>query len=348
MVEPAHSNLRGAAFALIAFGIYSTHDVVVKFLGAAYSPFQIIFFSTLFGFPIVTIMLMRDPVDGNLRPRHPWWTLIRTGSAVLSTSCAFFAFSALPLAQTYAIIFAAPLLITMLAIPILGETVGWRRSAAVAVGLIGVMVVLRPGTTALSAGHLAALGAAVFSAVAAVIVRKIGHEERSAVLLLYPMMANFLLMGCAMPFVYHPMPPLHLGGTALMAALGFVAALCHIAAYRSGSAVVVAPMQYSQILWAVAYGLIFFDESPDRATAIGAAIIIASGIYVVFREDRRSVSSTRPVLRTETRYVSGVYPRISSLTRLLRRQPRSEEAQVSAQTEAGGRETARNRSSAGG
>ncbi len=79
MAQPVHSNSRGAAFALTAFGIYSTHDVVVKFLGESYSPFQIIFFSTLFGFPIVTIMLMRDPVDGNLRPRHPWWTALRTG-----------------------------------------------------------------------------------------------------------------------------------------------------------------------------------------------------------------------------------------------------------------------------
>jgi S-adenosylmethionine uptake transporter len=319
MPAPAPSNARGAAFALTAFGIYSTHDVVVKFLGESYSPFQIIFFSTLFGFPIVTIMLMRDPVDGNLRPRHPWWTALRTGSAVLSTALVFYAFSTLPLAQTYAIIFAAPLFITLLAIPILGETVGWRRSAAVATGLVGVIVVLRPGGTTLTAGHFAAMGAAVFSAIAAVIVRKIGHEERSAVLLLYPMMANFVIMGCTMPFVYHAMPPLHLGGTALMASLGFVAALCHIAAYRSGSAVVVAPMQYSQILWAVAYGFSFFGETPDRATAIGAAIIIASGIYVVFREDQGDGSRTRPVLRTETRYVSGTYPRIVSFRRLFRR-----------------------------
>src|SRR3954447_19806571 len=119
------SNARAATFALTAFGIYSTHDVVVKFLGGVYSPFQIIFFSTLFGFPIVTIMLMRDTTDGNLRPRHPWWTALRTGAAVLSTALVFYAFSTLPLAQTYAIIFAAPLLITILSVPILGETVGW-------------------------------------------------------------------------------------------------------------------------------------------------------------------------------------------------------------------------------
>lgn len=313
------ANVRGALFALAAFGIYSTHDVVVKLLGGSYAPFQIVFFSTLFGFPIVTLMLMRDPEDGNLRPRHPWWTLLRTGAAVISTGLVFYAFSNLPLAQTYAIIFAAPLLITVLAIPILGETVGWRRSLAVGVGMIGVIVVLRPGATDLTAGHLAALGAAVCSAVAAVVIRKIGGEERSAVLLLYPMVANIIVMGCFLPFVYRPMPAIDLTGVALMALLGFVAALCHISAYRSASAVIVAPMQYSQIIWAVLYGFLFFDETPDRATAIGAAIIIASGIYVVFREDRPAVSRTRPVLRTETRYVSGIYPRISSISRMFRR-----------------------------
>ncbi len=318
MSIPNSSNARGAAFALMAFGIYSTHDVVVKFLGGVYSPFQIIFFATLFGFPIVTIMLMRDRTDGNLRPRHPWWTLLRTGATVISTSLVFYAFSTLPLAQTYAIIFAAPLLITVLAIPILGESVGWRRSVAVAVGLVGVIVVLRPGTTAFTAGHLAALGAAVCSAVAAVVIRKIGNEERSAVLLLYPMMANFILMGCTMPFVYRAMPALHLGGSVTMAALGFVASLCVIAAYRTGSAVVVAPMQYSQILWAVVYGYVFFGETPDWATAVGAAIIILSGMYVVFREDKVDVSR-RPVLETETRHVTGTYPRISTLRKLFRK-----------------------------
>jgi drug/metabolite transporter (DMT)-like permease len=224
----------------------------------------------------------------------------------------------LPLTQTYALIFAAPLLITILAIPILGETVGWRRQAAVLVGLLGVIVVLRPGATDLEAGHLAALGAAVFSAVASVIVRKIGHEERSAVLLLYPMVANFLIMGAMLPFVYRPMPAVDLGGLMLMACLGFLGALCSITAYRVGSAVVVAPMQYSQILWAVLYGAAFFGETPDWSTAIGAGIIIASGIYVVFREDR-GVSKSRPVLETRSRFVTGTYPRISSVFRLFRR-----------------------------
>ncbi len=103
-----------------------------------------------------------------------------------------------------------------------------------------------------------------------------------------------------------------------MALLGFCGSLCVIAAYRTGSAVVVAPMQYSQILWATVYGSAFFGETPDRHTAIGAGIIILSGIYVVFREDSIA-ASRRPVLRTETRFVSGTYPRIATFRRLWRR-----------------------------
>ncbi len=313
------SDLSGALFGLGAFGIFSTHDVVVKYLGAAYSPFQIIFFSVLFGFPVVAIMLMRDMTDANLRPRHPWWMALRTLMAVLTTIAAFYAFSTLPLTQVYAVIFAAPLLITVMAVPMLGERVGWRRSSAVAVGLLGVILVLRPGATEFELGHIAALTAAVGSALGAVIMRRIGGEERSAVLLLYPMMANFLVMGTLMPFFYLPMPALHLGLMALIAVMGFLGGMALIAAYRNARAVIVAPMQYSQIIWATIYGAVFFGESVDRNTAIGALVVIASGIYVVLREDTPNVSRTRPVSESRSRFSTGTAPRSSVLQRILGR-----------------------------
>lgn len=121
------ANLRGALFALMAFGIFATHDVFVKTLGTSYSPVQILFFSVLLSFPLATLMLMRDSSPGTLVPVHPWWMALRTIATVLTALGAFFAFSVLPLAQTYAILFAAPLLITVLAIPMLGETVRLRR-----------------------------------------------------------------------------------------------------------------------------------------------------------------------------------------------------------------------------
>ncbi|MDP3262092.1 MAG: DMT family transporter [Tabrizicola sp.] len=308
-----NSTLRGALFSLAAFGFYATHDVVVKLLGETYSSFQIIFFSGLMGFPLVTLMLMGDRRDGTLIPRHPWWTALRTVAAMVTGVMGFFAFSKLPLAQCYAIFFAMPLLITLMAIPMLGEKVGLRRGVAVIVGLIGVIIVLRPGSgDALGIGHLAALGAAITGALTSVIVRKIGSEERSVVLMLYPMVLSFFVMGLVMPFVYVPMPIDHLALTAVMAFLGMLGALGIIAAYRIAPAVIVAPMQYSQIIWAALYGWLFFDESVDFYTWVGTAVIVASGIYIVLREQAPSVSQNRPVTESRTRFDYGTMPRISS------------------------------------
>ncbi|WP_136443189.1 DMT family transporter [Pacificoceanicola onchidii] len=294
-------NAQGAGFGLFAFALFATHDVVIKFLGAHYSPFQLIFFSTLMSFPLVTFMLMRDATHGNLRPVHPWWTALRTACVVVAGMCAFYAFTVLPLAQTYAILFAAPLIITILSIPVLGERVGLHRGAAVLVGLIGVLVVLRPGTAPMSAGHFAAMGSAVFGATASIIVRKIGRDERAVVLLLYPMAVNFVLVGGLMVTVYQPMPLTHLGGAALISFLGFLAGLSLIAAYKRGEAAIVAPMQYSQIIWASIFGYFIFSETIDTQTFVGAGIIIASGLYIVTREAAKGATSQTPVLRTRSR-----------------------------------------------
>ena len=319
MPDPSRSNLRGVVFALLAFALFSSHDVIVKTLGSSYTPFQIIFFSVLFGFPLASLMLMRDPTSGHLRPVHPWWTALRTGATLVTGASAFFAFSTLPLTQVYAILFAAPLLITILSIPILGERVGLHRWFAVAVGLTGVLVVLRPGVEPLQPGHLAAIVAAVGAAVASVIVRKIGKDERSVVMLLYPMVANFVAMGMILPFVYRPLPAEDLGALAVMSALALVAMLLLIAAYRRADAAVIAPMQYSQIIWATLFGAWLFGETPDRFTAIGAGIIILSGVYIVFREGRANVSANQPVLRTRSRAATPATPRVTGIMNRMER-----------------------------
>jgi S-adenosylmethionine uptake transporter len=313
------SSVKGALLSLAAFGFYATHDVVVKFLGASYTSFQIIFFSGLMGFPLVTMMLMADRTDGNLIPKHPWWTALRTVSAVVTGAMGFYAFSKLPLAQCYAIFFAMPIFITLMAIPILGEKIGLRRGMAIIVGLLGVLIVLRPGQVQLELGHLAALSAATTGAMTSVIVRKIGGVERSVVLMLYPMVASFLLMGLAFPFFYVPMPVEHLGLMAVMALLGLFGSVLVIAAYRTAPAIIVAPMQYSQIIWAAIYGYFFFDESVDVYTAAGTAVIVASGIYIVLREGTPRVSENRPVLSSQSRLDTGTVPRISLWLRLFER-----------------------------
>ena len=314
-------NARGALIALAAFLIFATHDVVIKILGGSYSAFQIVFFSVLLSFPLATVMLVRDSTPGNLRPMHPWWLAARTFAVVVTGVSAFYAFSVLPLAETYAILFASPLLITILAIPVLGETVRIRRWVAVVVGLIGVMVVLQPGQTELTLGHLAALVAAVGGSVASIIVRKIGAIERPVVLLLYPMLANFVVMALALPFVYQPMPIEHIGLLAVIAVFAWIASRLIIAAYASGEAAIIAPMQYSQIIWATVYGYLFFGETLSQSTVIGAGIIIASGLYIVLRESRTGASENTPVLRTRSRSEIGTSPRISLLMRAVGKTP---------------------------
>ncbi len=299
----------GPLMALAAFGLYATHDVLIRIVGGSYSVFQIMFYMGLFSFPLLVVMLIRDPEPGTLRAVHPWWMLARTLCVLVSAGGAFYAFTVLPLAQVYAMLFASPLLITLLSIPMLGERVGIHRGLAVAVGLLGVLVVLRPGGAELGLGHAAALASALTAALNGVIMRKIGKDERSAVLLLYPMLANVVVMASILPLVYVPMRLPDLATVGVIAALAFAAMLLSIAAYRLSEAAVVAPMQYSQILWAAVYGALLFGESPTRFTLAGATLIVASGLYILFRESRSSSQSMRPVAQAELRNESVAAPR---------------------------------------
>ncbi len=308
-------NAKATLYALLAYGIFSTHDVIVKFVSDTQSAFQIVFFSCLLSFPLLTVMMVRDKTLGNLRPNKPSWTITRAAIIPVIPLCAFYAFSVLPLAEAYALFFATPLLITLLSIPILKERVGLPRMAAVAVGFIGVLVVLRPGDTQLGLGHAAALVAAFGNAFQSVILRKISNEERSVVLMLYPMLATVIVMGIALPFTYAPLQASELGSLAIVACLGFCATLLLVKSYTHGEAATVAPMQYSQIIWATIYGTLLFGDTIDFMTLLGAAIIISSGIFIVMREASGGRSDNTPVLKTRSRAVTSTGPNVTVFLR---------------------------------
>ncbi len=124
------------------------------------------------------------------------------------------------------------------------------------------------------------------------------------------MVANFFVLGAALPFVYRPMPVEHLGMMGIIAAFSFVAMLLTITAYRMAEAVIVAPMQYSQMVWAAIFGWLIFGERSDVWTWVGAGVIIASGLYIVGRESRRNVSENRPASQTRLRPEVGLMPRL--------------------------------------
>ena len=140
-------------------------------------------------------------------------------------------------------------------------------------------------------------------------------------MLLYPMVVNFAVMAVLLPFVYVPMPIEHLGLLGVTACFAWIAGRMIIAAYQSGEAAIIAPMQYSQIIWASIYGYFFFDEVIDLPTAAGTGIIIASGMYIVLRESRSGNSENTPVLRSRSRAETGTVPRVSLYMRLTGRTP---------------------------
>ncbi|TRW98863.1 DMT family transporter [Paracoccus sp. M683] len=311
------NNSKAAVIALVAMAVYATHDAVIKALGGEYPSHQILFFSQLLAFPLVAVILLSDRNEATLRPNRPGWVAVRSICVVIAGLCGFFAFSQLPMAQVYAILFATPLMVTVLSIPILGEKVGIHRWGAVIVGLTGVMIVLRPGQADLTAGHLAALVGAAASALASVIVRKLGTSERAVVLMLWPMLGNFVLTGGMLGLAYRPMPLGDLMLAGMISVLGLIGGFLVIRAYRTGEAAVVAPMQYSQIIWATIFGWFIFGEGLDAGTLIGTAIIIASGIYIVWREGSGGQSQNRPVIAARMRPETVTAPKSTLLQRLV-------------------------------
>jgi len=318
--------LRGPMLALAAFAIFSLHDAIIKSVEGI-SVFQIAFFAVLFSFVPFTLLLAVDGNSRSYRPQVPLLTGLRCLFSLGSLLSAFYAFSVLPLTEVYSLIFTAPVLITLLAIPVLGEKIKLLRCVAIVIGLIGVLIVLRPGQSELSLGHLAGVVTAVCVACTAVVTRKIGAREHSHTLIIYPMLVNLLVTGACLFFVYQPMQGQSLAMMAAIGVLGVIGQALNIRAYRISEAQYVAPMQYSQMLWAMFYGAFLFDDQIDRYVVIGAGVIIFSGLLFLWREMAASV--VKPVLRTRNlRTAAGpqAYPSESDAQLSLERENEVEES----------------------
>jgi S-adenosylmethionine uptake transporter len=273
-------NLVGAGLGLAAFGAYACYDASAKFLGAGYHPLQIIFAAGTMCMPLLLLYVLLDPAPGSLRPRRPGLMALRVAGTLVNFILGVWAFTLLPLAEAYAIFFTMPLFIALLAVPMLGEKIDLTRGLAVLFGLVGVIVAIDPSRTTLGWGHAAALVGALVGAMNYIIVRKTGAVERTAVLLVWPLLVLFFVTAATMPFVYLPMPAADLGIAAFMAVALIAGVLLIIAAYRRAPAIVVAPMQYSQIGWAALLGALFFDEAIGLRLMLGMVLVAIAGFVV--------------------------------------------------------------------
>ena len=298
---------KGGLFALAGFAAFALHDAIVKSL-TDYASFQIVFFAVLFSYVPFSFSLAADKQERNLRPVKPGWVALRSVCMSAALICAFTAFKHLELTQAYAVLFSMPIMITVLAIPMLGEKVRLFRWFAVGLGLIGVLIALQPGQVEFGIGHLSALLAVLCGATSAVATRRIAGAERTATLILYPLLSNFVVTGAMLYYVYQPMPFADVALMALVGLLGMTGQAFIIKAYRSAPAAYIAPFQYSQFLWALLYGHLWFNETPNGAVLLGAGIIILAGLLIVWRESSAGVSRNRPFLRTRNVRASPAAP----------------------------------------
>jgi drug/metabolite transporter (DMT)-like permease len=204
------------------------------------------------------------------------------------------AFRSLPFAEAFALLFLMPSLVTILSIFVLKENVRWRRGLAVCAAFIGVLIIVRPGFKELSPGHVAALAAALCAAGGVIMGRMIGQTEKrytliGTVFLATTVIAGILMIpGFAWPTPYQWLLLLAFAATAFAAQALFIVATMYAPADRLGAA------QYSQILWALAIGALFFDEWPDALALIGIVIVVAAGLFIFAREQTLKRSGAQP------------------------------------------------------
>lgn len=286
---------RGMVFAVLVYACFSSADAVVKWLTSGYSVFQLTFVASIFSLIPVAGLIARTGGIASMRPKHPVWVTIRSLMLVTESLLCYFAFSRLPLAEVYPLIFATPMLVPLLAIPMLGEKVGWRRITAVFIGFIGVLIVIRPGFRDLDAGHFAALSSTVLWSLSMIILKRLGDENFGA-LLIGVMTAKIVVSGALMiPFGgFTPMDLPDLGLTALIGLLGGTAHCFLVLAMSNAPASVVTPFQYSQLLWAIFYGAVVFGDVLDTYTMVGAAVIIGSGLLIMKREQVKANPVPKP------------------------------------------------------
>lgn len=281
---------------LAAVALFALMDAGLKALSAHYPPFQVASLRGLASLPLVLAWALASAGPrALLRVRWPLH-LLRMLLGVAMIASFVYALRRLPMATAYTLFFVAPLLIAALSVPILGERVGPRRWTAIAVGLAGVLVVLRPtGEGLFTLAGLAVLVAALGYAVSAITVRVLARTDSTQATTLWLLVGMAAGAGLLAWPQWVPVQPAHAW---LIAGIGVAGALGQYTvteAFRRGEASQVAPLEYTALLWGVLLDALVWRVLPDAVTWLGAAIIIASGLYLMRRERLRG----RPHLEAE-------------------------------------------------
>ena len=272
-------------FMLAAVALFALMDAGLKLLAAHYPPLQVATLRGLSSLPFVLVWVLCTASAGSLLRVH-WPLHLLRGALGIAMMVGFvYGLRSLPLSTAYAITFIAPMLVTAMAGPLLGETVGRQRWIAIGIGLVGVLVILRPTTQGLATmGGLAVLVGATCYAASAITVRLLAQRDSVQSMVLWFLV--LLSLGAGLLAAPGWVPLLASDGW-IIAGVGLAGSLAQVAlteAFRRGEAALIAPLEYTALFWVVCLDLLLWGVLPDTVTWIGAGIVVCSGLYLLRRE----------------------------------------------------------------
>ena len=282
--------VKGILLMLVGIAGFSVMDAILKWLTADYSIAQIVALRSWFGLPLLCLFALYGNGIKSLRTERPLAHGLRYLLVLILSFSFFWALSQMKLVDAIAITFAAPIFITAMSVPILKEKVGIHRCLAIAVGFCGVLIMLRPGTGVFQWASLVVLGSVLVYSLLMITTRALKSTESTPALMLYPQLGMALTGVILAPFFWVTPNLSDLGLFALAGTFGSVGVMCVTHAFRLGPAAVISPFEYSALIWASLLGYLFWDELPDSITLAGAGVVIASGLYIVYRETKRAGS----------------------------------------------------------
>jgi drug/metabolite transporter (DMT)-like permease len=284
-VSQRQNPMIGIALMCAALFCFSCLDATAKWLNRSMDPVVTVWARYMAAALLTFLVINPRTQPGALRTRRLPLQLIRSVLLFASTFCNFVALQYMQLVETLSIIFATPLLVALFAGPLLGERIGWQRLTAIGIGFIGVLVITRPGLGAMHPAALLSLAGAVAYAFYAIVTKMLASSDSIATTTLYSSVAGIVFVTPVLPWVWTtPSSPLT---WFLLVTTGFYGAFGHwllVLAHARAPAAILAPFIYSQIIWMLALGYIVFGDWPDSWTFVGAGIVIASGLYLLYRE----------------------------------------------------------------
>jgi drug/metabolite transporter (DMT)-like permease len=287
--------MRGIPLLLVSISLFSVSDALAKRLGETLPAVEVAWLRYVTFLALAAIPLARRGGPGLLRSRAPWLQVLRGLGVVGSAILFIMALQHLPMAEATAINFVSPAFVTALSVVFLAERVGWRRWSAIAVGMVGMLIIVRPGSEVFTLAALLPVGSSAAWAAAVVVTRRMGSLDAPETTLFWTACVGFVVVTLLLPvmLVFGPagiaLPSLGQVGIGLLIGLFSSAAqFLVVLAYRAAPASVLAPFSYTQLLTSGLLGVVVFGQVPDGWTLVGAAVIAASGLYTAHRERVRA------------------------------------------------------------